>query len=1188
MKVQNYIFLLSILFCSLFHTIAHGEKTEPKDRIIHSVGINQGQALENKISLDDSQAKTLYVRVTELEPPQLCDPTKKILAKLHQPIQMELYFAKHITTSKPELHVFNDYYESVYQLLREYVAASRGMIELSVIDPEPYSEAEAAAIFLGLKKFPVSEEHNFFFGLVIRTQYGIEKVIPFLSPNRRDLLEYDITLLIDNAIMPVKRRIGILSSLPVMGDDVSGYMAEMMRRQGQQPRPPWTIIEQLRKQYEIIEIDRNTEEIGDIDLLLIIHPKRLSKRTLFAIDQFALKGGRIIICVDPYCFSDRPNQPLSQTAAQQSRNSELGTLLQAWGLEMPANTFAGDRNLASLASVRAKEKPEKIIGYLSLVPERECFATENVITWELNQVRLLFSGVLKEIADSNAADKGRTEIKRTPLIMTSSKGNSFSIRNLYELMFLDASALMGKFSDGSKPVAMGYLITGRPKSSFPDGIEIEILAREDGSSEESKNTPEGKMIKRRITGLKEAQGTCAIVVFADVDFISDAIAYQSTFFGKSVVGDNSNLLLNATNSLLGSKEKIDMLDCAIRRQPRDFISEIRHRIESEYERELNTQKNVNRRAEIESLQNELKNLLSSAKEEEYKSIGTGDSLLSKKAELEKKILRAEKPFRRLKRERYEQYEQLHKLAKTIREFNIPASLVNEISIEDLESIVMATGLNAVQLKRKGGGVIAIVKEPSQKALDNDSHPTKEKKPVAINEFVAGPLLQGLDTSKIGYIKIGINNDSIIIKRIDKHFTVASKENYPAKLSVMNKLISSSLGIMVVERVTDNPEIQRPFGVTEHNAKTIVRFLKPDMTLLIGYMIGEYDQQRQGYYVRLLPGDNVFIVREMPSIEKDFLCYIDRDLLTIRKEDIESVTVVSAQEEYTIIPQQDGPYIIQEGQHDGKKTRKLERERAFQALCNLRIEDVIKSDEVVVKSDFSHKYICRMKDSTEYVCLLSQKNDEFYITIDSNFTDTTPVEKATLDQGGEVESEEELKKKEAKLLARDHATKFSQKHKGWIYRIPEESGMYMIQKPYRRETKAVNSGMLRNVFNAWTVFDFTQGEAVASNVQTEKELETLHEMGLPGDILYMVQGDTKVIIGSKDREDRVAYIEDVTSFRHIDDSTLAQANFTDLQLAIEGGIYCIRCRSEGNRALVRILSLGQDAMSFEYCVLESSH
>ena len=147
---------------------------------------------------------------------------------------------------------------------------------------------------------------------------------------------------------------------------------------------------------------------------------------------------------------------------------------------------------------------------------------------------------------------------------------------------------------------------------------------------------------------------------------------------------------------------------------------------------------------------------------------------------------------------------------------------------------------------------------------------------------------------------------------------------------------------------------------------------------------------------------------------------------------------------------------------------------------------------------------------------------------------------------------------------------------------------MIQKPYSRETKAVNSGMLRNVFNAWTVFDFTQGEAVAFGVQTEKELETLHEMGLPGDMLYMVQGDTKVIIGSKDREDRVAYIEDVTSFRHIDDSTLAQANFTDLQLAIEGGIYCIRCRSDGNRALVRILSLGQDAMSFEYRVLESSH
>ncbi|GAI54975.1 unnamed protein product, partial [marine sediment metagenome] len=139
-------------------------------------------------------------------------------------------------------------------------------------------------------------------------------------------------------------------------------------------------------------------------------------------------------------------------------------------IEMPVNTFAGDLNLASMASIRANQRPEMIIGYLNLTPEGKCFDTDNVITAQLNQVRFLFSGVLREVADPNEA----ADIKRMPLVTTTNKGNSFSISNAYELMILDPSKIMSKFVEGNKPVAMGYLITGRFKSSFPDGIEIEV------------------------------------------------------------------------------------------------------------------------------------------------------------------------------------------------------------------------------------------------------------------------------------------------------------------------------------------------------------------------------------------------------------------------------------------------------------------------------------------------------------------------------------------------------------------------------------------------------------------------------------------------------------------------------------------------------------------------------------------
>ena len=124
------------------------------------------------------------------------------------------------------------------------------------------------------------------------------------SPERQSFVEYDISYLIDTAITRQKTKIGILSSLPLMGSDVSGYMAQMMQMQGQRPKPAWTFVEQLRKQYEVKGITADVDDIQDVDILLVIHPKDLPEKTMFAIDQFVLNGGRAIVCVDPHSFAD--------------------------------------------------------------------------------------------------------------------------------------------------------------------------------------------------------------------------------------------------------------------------------------------------------------------------------------------------------------------------------------------------------------------------------------------------------------------------------------------------------------------------------------------------------------------------------------------------------------------------------------------------------------------------------------------------------------------------------------------------------------------------------------------------------------------------------------------------------------------------------------------------------------------
>jgi len=610
------------------------------------------------ISICQNAGKSLKIDVTDQKLYTLSNGTKAILAKLNQPIKVRLYYAKTAALKGPDqIRYFNNYYQFVRALLEEYAVAAKGMIDLQVIDPRPFSEDEAQALRYGLKRFSITEEENFFFGLAVQTQFGVEKVIPFFSPDRENFVEYDISYLIDAAITRRKTRIGIMSSLPVMGDDVSGYMAQMLRMQGQQPRPAWTFVEQLRNKYKVETVAADVNEIKDVDILLVIHPKNLPEETLFAIDQFVLKGGRAIICIDPYCVVDRPDRRAMQMASTPSQSSNLKVLLKTWGLEMPENTFAGDRSLAMKASIVQNQRPEKIIGYLNLAPE--CFNKNNVITAELNQVRMLFAGVLKETAGSDEQE-GVAKIEHSPIVMTTNRGNSWTVSSSYELTMPNPSNLMSKFTDGVKPVSMGYLITGRFGSAFPEGIEVEVESDEVQSSDEVKDPNDGKKAIRKITGFTEATEDCAVVVFSDVDFISDMLAYQSYFFGKTVFGDNSGLMLNAIDDLSGSGDLISIRSRGNFKRPFVVVDEIEGQAEIETAEE---EAKIN--AEIAGFQNELKSILASAKEGEEKIIGS--SILRKKKDVELKIHQAQRKLNEVKLKRRERIE---RLGNMLRSFNM--------------------------------------------------------------------------------------------------------------------------------------------------------------------------------------------------------------------------------------------------------------------------------------------------------------------------------------------------------------------------------------------------------------------------------------------------------------------------------------------------------------------------------------
>ncbi|ODS33034.1 MAG: ABC-type uncharacterized transport system [Candidatus Scalindua rubra] len=611
------------------------------------------------ISICQNIGKSLKVDATEQNLYTLSDGTKAILAKLNQPVKVKLYYAKTAALKgSDQIQYFNNYYQFVKALLEEYASEAKGMIDLRIIDPRPFSEDEVQALRYGLKRFPITEEESFFFGLVVQTQFGVEKVIPLFSPDRQSFVEYDISYLIDTAITRQKTKIGILSSLPVMGSDVSGYMAQMMRMQGQRPIPAWTIVEQLRRQYEVKSIATDVDEIKDVDILLVIHPKDIPEKTLFAIDQFVLKGGRTIVCVDPHCFVDTPDQMAMQSGIPPSQSSDLNSLLHNWGVEMPPRTFAGDRNLALKASIMENQRPQTLIGFLSLTPQ--CFNPDSVITSDLNQIRMLFPGILKEVND---ADKKESDIKidRRPLLLTTSRGNSWTVSSPYELLMPNPSQLMSKFIDGTEPVTMGYLLSGKFKSSFPEGIEIEVEASEEEPSGESKESnEEKKTIKKKVTGIKEATEDCTVVVFSDVDFISDMVAYQRTFIGAIAIGDNGALMLNTIDELRGSSDLISIRSRGNFGRP--FI--VVDNIEKQAERETATEEaRIN--AEIVGFQNELNNIISNAKEGEEEIIGS--SILQNKKDLEIKLHEAQRKLRNVKMKKRERIESL---GNVLRNFNM--------------------------------------------------------------------------------------------------------------------------------------------------------------------------------------------------------------------------------------------------------------------------------------------------------------------------------------------------------------------------------------------------------------------------------------------------------------------------------------------------------------------------------------
>lgn len=295
------------------------------------------------------------------------------------------------------------------------------------------------------------------------------------------------------------------------------------------------------------------------------------------------------------------------------------------------------------------------------------------------------------------------------------------------------------------------------------------------------------------------------------------------------------------------------------------------------------------------------------------------------------------------------------------------------------------------------------------------------------------LILGLDTSDIGSIVVGTGQDAVILKRRGADFVVTNKEDYPAVTSKISELITSCLDIKIAELYTDEAAYHEDLGVTEGAARSVVKFLipEPNSPILAGVIIGETRELGEGTYVRLISADKalsdkVYVASNVPYIGSRPLDYIEQELISVNREDINSVTVSSANGEYTLKGEEDGKRVVLQDVPAGKRAKGSECDRVFAALTNLRFDDVTKKASGLV---FDRRFVCKLESSAVYTLNIAKEDGKTYVRCQAEFTGA--VTRPTKD-----ESDEELKKKEAKLKAWDEAQKFTAKHQGWVYEIAE--------------------------------------------------------------------------------------------------------------------------------------------------------
>ena len=439
--------------------------------------------------------------------------TEKVLAEIEQPVELYFFYSDQASKDLPTLRT---YAKRVEEMLKAYERAAEGKLKLHIVDPQPFSAEEDQAAEFGLQAIPLNAGGDkLYFGLAGRVGDGVPQAIPVFALDQEEFLEYDLSRLVQSLAKPERPVIGVLSGLPLNG----GF--DMQTRQ---PSQPWMVMEEIRQQFQIESLKAGIDQIPEkVSVLLLVHPKDLPEQSLYAIDQFVLRGGKLLAFVDPYSEIDSGMPMPGEEAA--SKTSDLPALFKAWGVQLLPDQVVTDGAYAMALSMGEGQRAVRHAAFLSL--PRAALDQSDVSTAGLETLTLASAGILEPLAGAKSSF--------TPLLQSSVYAMPVDSKRLALLQ--NPEELIRELQPTGQRYAMAVRISGPAETAFANGIE----GRKDG--------------------LKSADNINVIVV-ADTDLLSDRMWVQvQDFFGQRMPqpwADNASFTINALDNLSGSDALISV------------------------------------------------------------------------------------------------------------------------------------------------------------------------------------------------------------------------------------------------------------------------------------------------------------------------------------------------------------------------------------------------------------------------------------------------------------------------------------------------------------------------------------------------------------------------------------------------------------------------------------------------------